>query len=210
MMTTKRNLTQYFEQNPDDLTKEQFEKILEDLMHSKERKTMYDETFDCFQWLRNAPGRQELFCNYIEQNYSQFFGKKVLEVGCGANAKLSRLLSKNFVITAMDPAINTTSRKIKLIKEKFDFQSTAVDEYDLIIGLEPCDASEHIIRSCLQHKKEFIVVLCGTPHKKINGTMPNNIMAWYNYLVSIDKEHLQLEKINCADGFNPYIIKNKK
>lgn len=204
-----RNFEQYLIQNPNELTQEQFQKILKDVMGFGSKGTIHDETFDYLQWLKYAPGRQELFCNYLEKNYHQYFGKKVLEVGCGINAKLSRLLSRNFIVTAMDPALQkTNSKRITFVKAPFDYQSTSIEDYDLIIGLEPCDATEHIIRSCVQHQKEFIVVLCGVPHRKLNGTMPKSMMDWYRYLVSIDKAHLRLEKLPIKE-FDPYIIRNK-
>ncbi len=205
----ERSLEQYVAENPNGLSQDQFRRILDDLLNPRSNGIIHDETFDYFMWLDYRPGRQELFCKYILEKYKEYYGKNVLEVGCGRNATLSVMLSKHFHMTAIDPELQFGGNaKISLVRAYFT-QNTPIWDYDLVIGLEPCDATEHIIRSCLKRNKEFIVVLCGVPHRRFDGRMPKSAEAWYDYLVNIDAEQLILEKAEMP-GFNPYVIRNRK
>lgn len=204
----ERTLSQYITENPNNLTPIQFERIMDDLMSLCSSGTIHDETYDYYQWLDEKPGRQEQFYKYVRSKYKHLYGKHALEVGCGRNAILSQMLSKHFKMTAIDPVLEVRDNpEIEYLKAYFT-QNTPIWDYDLIIGLEPCDATEHIIRSCLKRKKEFVVVLCGVPHKRLDGKKPKSIEDWRDYLVSIDKEHLLLERTDELD-FRPYIIRNR-
>ncbi len=204
----KRTLNQYIAENPNNLTPTQFDRIVDDLMSNGSSGTIHDETYDFYQWLDGKPGRQEQFYKFIKHNYESFFGKNVLEVGCGRTAALSQMLSRHFKMTAIDPLLEVSEKPgIEYIKAYFT-QNTPIWDYDLIIGLEPCDATEHIIRSCLKREKEFIVVLCGTPHKRLDGKKSRSIEEWREYLVNIDRNHLLLERVYELD-FRPYVIRNR-
>ena len=205
-----RSFISYIEDNPNELTKTQMERIFEDIDNPR-GSTMYDETFDFMQWLHGRPGRQELFYEYIKKNYTNFFGKRVLEVGCGPRARLSKMLSRSFKMTAMDPSLDPDLRikHVKLIRKIFKY-NTPIDNFDLVIGLEPCDATEEIIRNCLTNNKEFIVVLCGTPHKCMqDGITPKSAFEWYKYLLEIDPNYLQFRKLELNE-FTAYAIMNKR
>lgn len=206
---TGRTLERYIDQNPNDLTVDQFQFIIEDIFADENKGTIHDETFDFFQWQYGLSGRQEIFCKYILDNYYQKYGgKEVLEVGCGRTAKLSKLLSYDFRMTAIDPKLAIKGLlNFAHIKGFFD-ENMPIDRFDLIIGLEPCEATEHIVRACVKARKEFVVVLCGVPHDAINGKTFDDVHDWYEYLVSIDRDFLKLDRLN-MNGFNPYIIKNK-
>lgn len=149
-----------------------------------------------------------MFYSYLVKNYSKYHKKEILEVGCGRTARLSRMLKSYYNMTAMDPKVEYNNHYfVRCIKQEFT-ENTPIDKYDFIFGLEPCDATEHIIRACVKAKKDFIVVLCGVPHKRIDGIMPEDADSWYNYLVSIDKDFLTLERLKNPD-FSPYIIRKK-
>ena len=204
-----RTLERYIDQNPENLTVEQFQFIIEDIFGKEDKGTIHDETFDFFQWQYGLPGRQETFCKYIMYNYyKKYHGKNVLEVGCGRTAKLSKLLSYNFRMTAIDPKLEIKGyTSFSYIMGCFD-KDMPIDKFELIIGLEPCDATEHIVRACIKARKEFVVALCGVPHDSIDGKKFDDVHEWYDYLVSIDKDYLELDRLNMND-FNPYIIKSK-
>lgn len=208
-MIEGRTLERYVDRNPHNLTVDQFQFIIEDIFGKEDKGTIHDETFDFFQWQYGLPGRQEIFCKYIMDNYyKKYHDKNVLEVGCGRTAQLSKLLSYDFKMTAIDPKLEIKAfTGFSYIMGRFD-EDMPIDKYDLIIGLEPCDATEHIVRACVKASKEFVVVLCGVQHDAINGKKFDDVFEWYDYLVSIDKDYLELDRLNMAD-FNPYVIKNK-
>lgn len=207
-MESERNLMRFIEENPHELSQEQMELVIDDIFNDERKRTIHDETFDYLQWMNNRKCRQQIFGEYLVNNYSKFLGKEILEVGCGRTMRLSRMLKHYFRITAIDPKIEYRSEFcIKHIKGEFT-ENTQINIYDLVIALEPCDATEHIVRACVKAKKDFIVVLCGVPHKRIDGVMPEDEKAWYNYLISIDENFLVLERLNNPD-FSPYIIRSK-
>lgn len=207
-MELSRDLLQFIEENPHELSKEQFDLVIDDIFGNQNGKTICDETFDFFQWQHNRKCRQQIFAKYLMDNYSKFQGKEVLEVGCGRTARLSRMLRDYFNMTVIDPKLEyKIEYMVRFIKGEFT-QNTQINIYDLVIGLEPCEATEHIIRACVKARKDFIVVLCGVPHKRIDGVMPEDYMAWYDYLVSIDRDFLTLDRLDNPD-FSQYIIRKK-
>ena len=79
-------------------------------------------------------------------------------------------------------------------------------KYDAIIAQEPCEATEHIIRLCTKEKKDFIISLCASPHRLINGKMPRSIDEWYEHLIAIDPNHTILIYPNMVPGYNTPVM----
>ena len=111
---------------------------------------------------------------------------------------MSRILSEQgFCVTGIDPKVEVLSNnKVTFIKEKFDYIKFDISGYDYVIAQEPCDATEHIVRACVNSKVPFIMSLCGVPHKLISGSMPKDYKEWYEYLLSISKEELKLRYLD--------------
>ncbi|MDO5408529.1 MAG: hypothetical protein Q4F28_14570 [Eubacteriales bacterium] len=82
---------------------------------------------------------------------------------------------------------------VRFVREAFDYRSTSLAGYDWVIAQEPCDATEHIIRACLEQGVPFFVALCGVPHRLISGEMPGDVWEWYEYLHHIDAERTGYE-----------------
>lgn len=70
---------------------------------------------------------------------------------------------------------------------------TDIAKFNIIVGLEPCDATEHIIRQSLKYNKPFEINLCAAPHKGLNGETFRTYKQWYDYLLKISKEILIIE-----------------
>ena len=70
----------------------------------------------------------------------------------------------------------------------FDYKKTSILDFDLIVGLEPCDATEHIIRSSMEHSISFAISLCAVEHDGIDGHKFANKEEWYKYLLSLTDE----------------------
>ena len=167
-------------------------------------ETIDDEVYDFLLSLKvdNRKPREEVFASHITQKYSNIKFRKILDVGAGRMCKLSAVLSKyGYKMYAIDPNIRLTpqeasKQKINSIsKKRFlcdqfapDGKGTNVQNYDLIVGLEPCDATEHIIRQALSYDKPFEVLLCAAEHSALDGTTFKNYLEWYEHLKSISPE----------------------
>lgn len=186
--------------NPHELTPQQFA-TLEKEVRKPEDYHLSDQYYDFLLWCRRHPCRQECLANFISKKLSKHPGAKILEVGCGHTARLSRFMSKNgFQMTCIDPALDLTILEningVTGIKGKFDYRKFDLSHYDYVIAQEPCEATEHIIRACISQDKPFMISLCGVPHKLINGKMPKDHNEWYKYLQNIAPDKIRFTKLS--------------
>lgn len=196
----------YLEKNPyrfDAQEKSMFMQGLKEWIGGKS-ETIDDVVYDFLidVGLYKKPSREEVFVSYLNQKYGNIKFSKILDVGAGRMCKLSQALAKyGNSLYAIDPNIRLTKEEAKKIgiksinKQRFvcdEFakkgKGTPIDFYDYIFGLEPCDATEHIIRQSLKYDKPFDIFLCGTSHKALNGKSFNSYKEWYDYLASISSE----------------------
>ena len=97
---------------------------------------------------------------------------------------------------------------LQAIKSEFDCRTASLAGYDLVIGQEPCEAAEHIIRAGLEQNVPFIVALCGTPHRLISGEQPEDVWEWYHYLEQIDPAHTQMKAVKLYGDIGVMIIRS--
>ena len=210
MLDELLRLEAYKRSNPNELTVQQFLMLEKEIKHP-DSETISDEYFDFKLWYRGLPSRQERFADLLVRRLPKTEGLRVLEVGCGRTAKLSRILSqKGFVMTCIDPTLEKSyCDGIEGIKGKFDYKRIDLSTYDYVIAQEPCDATEHVVRACISQHKPFIMALCGVPHKLLSGETPKNINEWYSYLVNISKNEIKFSYIMTdALGKTPIIKSN--
>jgi len=183
----------YKQLNPNELSPQQFAS-LEREVKKRDEKYLSDEYVDFLLWCRNLPSRQEIFANFIAKKLSKHPGAKALEVGGGRTGRLSRILSeKGFQMTCIDPKIELSScNGVEFIKGKFDYRKFDITAYDYVVAQEPCDATEHVVRACINQNRPFMMSLCGVPHKLISGGTPKDEKEWYDYLLSISRGQMKL------------------
>lgn len=126
------------------------------------------------------------FINILENNFD--LNRNILEVGAGTIPILSKYLSDEKVnVDILEPnIIFDIITKGKIIKEKFT-NKTNINDYDLIIGYNPCQATESIIKNSIKHNKDFCIALCGCcflPEKYTNRTPEE----WHKYLLDVAKK----------------------
>lgn len=204
----------WLKENPLLLNSQEKQKFLIGLQDYLENKNSVidDEVFDFLvqKKLINNETREDSFIKYLIKKYGSLKNFNILDVGAGRICALSKVISeKGGKVTAMDLNIrlnNESLRKLKITPVKKLFRcdeyskngvGTNIDNFDLIIGLEPCDATEHIIRQSLKYDKPFDVNLCVAPHKSLNGKTFRSYKEWYNYLTNISKEVHIIEN-NCG------------
>ena len=181
----------YKKENPQELTDLEFAKLYKELSKAGIDS---DAALDFILWCNDLPSRQEAFAKYLMKFLPKVPGTKILEVGCGRTARLSRILAeKGYTMTCIDPKVDVSLLNgIKAIRGKFDYRKFDLSEYDFVIAQEPCDATEHIVRACINQNKPFMISLCGVPHaliseKKSKKTKMLTREEWYDYLCNIDK-----------------------
>lgn len=185
--------TLYKNANPHELTPKQ----LIDLENELKKPDPYvssDQYLDFILWSRGLPSRQQSFAQFISKKLAKFPDARILEVGCGRTAILSRLLAeKGFNMTCLDKIVEPDlTNGVPAIRDTFDYRTFDLSNYDIIIAQEPCDATEHILRACKEQNKMFFMSLCGVPHKIIDGDMPKDYQAWYNHLLKVSDGYAKL------------------
>ena len=207
MLDIMQRMKLYKELNPNELTPQQFIE-LEKEIKKPDPDTISDEYYDFGLWCRGLPSRQEAFASFLEKKLPK--NANVLEVGCGITGRLSRILSaKGFCMTGIDPKLEMKSTDdIVFIKEKFNYKTIDLSKYDYVIGQEPCDATEHIVRACIAQDKPFFISLCGVPHRLISGDMPKDVYKWWDYLVNIDSAKVKFRRISIGPLTNTPILRS--
>lgn len=204
-------LAVYKQLNPHELSPQQFVS-LEREVKKREEKYLSDQYVDFLLWCRHLPSRQESFANFIVKKLSKNPGAKVLEVGGGRTGRLSRILNeKGFQMTCIDPKMElTSSNGIEFIKDKFDYRKFDLTAYDYVVAQEPCEATEHVVRACINQNKPFMMSLCGVPHKLISGGTPKDEKEWYDYLLNISRGEMKLIYMSLDPITTTLILKSNK
>ena len=209
----KNKATTWLKENPLHLNNQEKQRFLLGLKNfiNNNTSTIDDEVFDFLVQceLINSESREDYFMKYLLNKYKNLNNKNILDVGAGRICSLSKAIaSKGANVTAMDTNIRLTNEtlgkdKIMPIKKLFkcdeyakNGNGTNIVDYNLIVGLEPCDATEHIIRQSLKYEKPFDILLCAAPHKALNGKTFRNYMEWYEHLAGISREVSIIKKEN--------------
>ena len=210
----KKQAKDWLKDNPLRLNSEEKQKFLIDLSLYLERKNgvIADEVFDFLVQrglVFNEP-REQTFTAYLIKKYGNLNGVKALDVGAGRICVLSKSINeKGGKVTAIDTNIRLSEKELEklniaVIKKLFrcdefskNGKGTNIHDYDLILGLEPCGATEHIIRQALKYDKPFDISLCAAPHKGLNGETFKTHLEWYEHLAKISKE-VSIIKNDCG------------
>lgn len=215
-MLILKKANEYLKRNPERFNTAEKDKFLLDLKAYllKQDKAITDEVFDFLvseKLIKNEP-RTQTFIRHLISKYNSSY--KVLDVGAGRMCNLSTELGKRgFKVVSMDPKIRLKDSEIKackiqrIIKRPFCCdeygKGTDISHFDLIVGLEPCDATEHIIRQGLKYNKPFEVSLCYQAHDALSGQKFATPEDWYEYLQQISNE------INILKTSDDYIASRK-
>lgn len=206
-----RTFSTYRQFNPHELSPKQLNDLEKEIKHP-DTDVMSDQFLDYLLWLRGIPSRQESFGNFVSKKLAKYPGAKILEVGCGRTARLSRILAKQgFNVTCIDTIVEPehVTDNVKAIKGLFDHNTFDLSEYDFVIAQEPCDATEHVLLACKTQNKPFFMSLCGVPHKKLSGGMPKSYSEWYDYLLKVSDGYAKLTWLSLDPLSRTAILKSK-
>lgn len=145
--------------------------IEENFLNCEYNQTSYIllQIYALFGMLEETDNHYLQFAKMVGEKYG--FDKNILEVGCGYLPMFAKYYNnlqirnnKNSKITVYDPDIVVNKAKnIKLCKTKFTLESN-VDDYDLLVGILPCEATKTIINKAIDSDKEFLIAMCGCTH----------------------------------------------
>lgn len=200
----------WLKENPLMLNSQEKQKFLVGLQEYIENKNVAidDEVYDFLvqRKLIQSEPREDIFLRYLIKKYGKLENVNILDVGAGRVCSLSRAIAnKGANVTAMDTNIRISNQHLKKAKiitikklfccDEFSKNGVGTDiaKFNIIVGLEPCDATEHIIRQSLKYNKPFEINLCAAPHKGLNGETFRTYKQWYDYLLKISKEILIIE-----------------
>jgi len=126
------------------------------------------------------------FINILKNNFD--LNKNILEIGAGNIPILIKYLEEEKInVDIVEPNIIFDNIiKGKIIKEKFT-EKTNISNYDLIIGYNPCQATESIIKNAIKHNKDFCIALCGCCFLPDIYTERTPI-EWHKYLLDVAKK----------------------
>lgn len=211
MLDELQRIELYKQLNPNELSTQQFLKLEHEIKHPKPT-TISDEYFDFQLWYKGFPSRQESFAKFIAKKLSKNEGAKILEVGGGRTARLSRFLSeKGFRMTCIDPKLEiTSSNDIEFIKGQFKYKKFDLSIYDYVVAQEPCEATEHVVRACTSQHIPFIMSLCGVPHRLIAGYTHKSVEEWYDYLINIASQEIRLRYVRLDPFLSTPILRSNK
>lgn len=201
----------WLQRNPERLNakeKAKFQEGLEEFLLG-ESKTIDDEVYDFLVQTKaiHKDPRHITFLEYLKRKYPKISAKKILDVGAGRCCHLSSSLAEcGYKPYAMDPSIRLDSKEIKALgivnyfKSEFrcdefakNGKGTNIMQYDAMAGLEPCLATEHIIRQGIKYNKPFDILLCYENHDSLNGDKFKSPEDWFDYLMDISGD-IHVEK----------------
>lgn len=206
-----RNFSTYRQFNPHELSKKQLSDLEKEINHP-DKDVISDQSIDFLLWLKGLPSRQESFANFVLKKLAKTPYKKILEVGGGRTARLSRIIAKaGYEVTCIDTIIEEEFKidNLTIIKDRFDHKTFDLSDYDFVIAQEPCDATEHVLLACKAHNKPFFMSLCGVPHKKLSGEMPESYSDWYCYLLKESDGYAKLIWLSLDPLSRTAILKSK-
>lgn len=149
------------------------------------------------------------FIDLFKTKYS--LDKNILEVGGGYFPAMAKYIDgkqqqeRKGSITVYDPRLITNKLgNIRLVNECFTL-STNIDEFDRIIALASCGATEIIIKKANEANIDFFIGLCNCVHfpSEQLENYSENIEVWHNYLFNLARDTMSSEREFAIDYLKP-------
>lgn len=133
------------------------------------------------KYCKNTPYYK--FAKSIKNYFNINSDTKILEISSGKIPILSSIL-RNY--TKSVTALNTSFvfqeyKNINLIQAEFNCEFS-LENYDLIVGYRPCEATEDIINQCFKYKRDFAIYFCPCLGGKFESEF-ENAKIWRDSLI---------------------------
>lgn len=162
-------------------------KNFENGLYSKE---ICDVLKQVYAYLSILPEERNIYkkcLDIINKEYG--FEQNILEIGAGAIPILSMYIDQiqhDGTITAFDKyLVPNKLGNIKIHKRNFT-EKDSVKNYDLVVGVYPCEASYLIIKKASEENKDMFLLACDCTHFSsgyLQFNMPD-LDDWHDYLYS--------------------------
>lgn len=175
----------YYNLYPDYLQEELDEKLLLGFTNSNDN---INQIYCYLDLVNNNINPYIAFINILKKHFN--LNSNILEVSCGLMPILSKYIKNEYPnnhLTLLDKYIGFKNFKDECIEAIFD-ETYDITSYDLIIGYNPCQATEAIIKNSINNNKDFCIALCGCcflPEEYTERTPEK----WHEYLINIAKTY---------------------
>jgi hypothetical protein len=144
---------------------------------------------------------QNLYKGYLKLlKYNFNIDNNILEVGGGYLPVMAEYIDceqqqiGTGTITVYDPNLVVNKLgNINLVKKEFK-PNYNISEYDLVMGIMPCEATEMIIKAANNANKDFFIGLCGCTHFDHNYYEHISSQQWFNYIYRRANENLNEDR----------------
>ena len=149
----------------------------------------------------------EVYRNHFNKLKKHFsLSRNIIDIGGGFLPAFANMIAEEQykigtgTITVYDPALVVTEPKysnMTLIKDEFT-TDTDVSNYDLMLGLFPCEATRSIVESAKKNNKDFYVAECGCGHA---------VNPYYYF--DKDSDNIELEYFDGTEYDYPILIRKR-
>jgi hypothetical protein len=125
--------------------------------------------------------RFDLFAEYIARNFPVSKYKRVADIAGGQGYLQQALRKLSYDVTTFDKRHkHVKSNKIQYKFKYFD--SSIKDDYDLLVGMHPDEATDIIIAEAIKRNIPFVVVPCCIKPTVTTFKGQQDYKAWVNHL----------------------------
>lgn len=186
-----------------------------------------DILMEIYEYLGLVHPKGNFYQKHFENIKERFdLSGNILEIGGGCIPSFAEKIAKEQIkcgegtITIYDKEILLKESRypnMTLVKEKFT-SKTEIKNFDLVIGILPCTATELMLSRACEENKNFYVALCNCSHL-LNGKVVSKkrfkkyILKMIYEKLALEKEQLEITKL--GKGFkrfknSPILIHRKK
>ncbi len=157
-------------------------------INSKDITDVLKQVYVYLDILPEEQNTYKMCLNIIKEEYG--LEQDILEIGAGAIPILSIYIEneqKKGTITAYDKNLVPNSLgKIKIYKQNFT-KNDSTKNYDLVIGIYPCEASSLVIEKASEENNDMFLLSCDCTHFSNEYLRSNyaEIDDWHNYLYNL-------------------------
>lgn len=181
-----RKILKFEEEMQDSFSQKSLDFLICNLGVSSYKDTsLLEAIYSYLELIPYSKDRYRWFANFISDVYGT--DGNILEVGCGIFPALAFYLDElqrrrgKGTITAYDPYLfKGQLGNVKAVRKKFD-EKESLKNYDLIIGMKPCNATSMIIRRANDAIKPFAIIQCDCSHEgdyydEADETLPRDMI----------------------------------